>query len=84
MQRSEVTANLYVPFFDLLKNVYVNGAPTYTYSTPLFDSWDVASVNDDKWELIPEISDAENTEEVPSQHDHTHSPQCQQHSIHRV
>jgi len=66
MWRSEVKGNLYVPFFDLLKTVYhLNGAPTYTYSTPLFDSWDVASVHDDVWEVISEISDAED-EEVPS------------------
>ena len=75
MWRSEVKGNVYVPFFDLLKTVYhLNGAPTYTYSTPLFDSWDVASVHDDVWEVIPEISDAGDEEEVPSQPDHTPKP----------
>jgi len=75
MWRSEVKGNLYVPFIDLLKTVYhLNGAPTYTHITPLFDSWDVASVNDDEWEVIPEISDAEDEEEVPSQPDHTPQP----------
>ena len=79
MWRSEVKGNLYVPFFDLLKTVYhLNGAPTYTYSTPLLDSWDVACVHDDVWDVIPEISDAEDEEEVSSQPDHTPQPPASQ------
>jgi len=36
MWRNEVKANLYGPFFDLLRSVYhLNGPPTYTYRLPL-------------------------------------------------
>jgi len=72
MWRIEVKGNLYGPFFDLLKSVYhLNGPPTYTFSSPLFDSWDIASLNFDEWEVIPEMSDADHNEEVPSQHEQT-------------
>jgi len=44
MWRSKVKGNLYGPFFDLLN--HLNGPPTYTYISPLFDSWDIASLID--------------------------------------
>ena len=34
------------------KCLYPPGTPTYTYARPLFDSWDVSSINEE-WELIP-------------------------------
>ena len=61
-------ANVYGPFFDLLRSVYtLQGPPTYTYARPLFDSWDVSSINEE-WELIPYVSDDDGEDDdVPSQ-----------------
>jgi len=68
MWRSQVKANVYGPFFDLLRSVYtLQGPPTYTYARPLFDSWDVSSINEE-WELIPYVSDDDvEDDDVPSQ-----------------
>jgi len=77
MWRSQVKANLYGPFFDLLRSVYIlQGPPTYTYAVHLFDSWDVSSMNEE-WELIPHVSDddGEADDDVPSQVQQRPQPQ---------
>ena len=68
MWHSEVKGKCFEPFFKLLKEVYtLRQPPIYTYSTPLFDSWDLnttdlAQSSIGEWEVVPTITDIDESE----------------------
>ena len=74
MWRSEFKGNIFEPFFDTLKAVYhLHGPLTYTYSSPLLDTWATykyaGNIHDsmqalDTWEVIPNLSNAESEGDI--------------------
>jgi hypothetical protein len=60
MWRAEVKSDVYRQFFNLLKTVYhLNGPPSFTCPTPMFDTWtglqDCSSSQLKDWEVKPGI-----------------------------
>ena len=63
MWRSEMKANVYEPFFTLLRNVFLLREPAnFTYPTPLFDSWDGFGPLSQTDVLQPILSDVASTD----------------------
>lgn len=78
MWRSDAKGNLYNRFFTLLSSVYnLERPPTYLYSTPLFDTWDIQSSGVStpmaEWNIEPIATDAESG--IDSENEVANDPQ---------